>query len=236
MLFRRRPAESGGSDAIGGEPESLLRRLIDRDGALVGVHAQRASTPGDLLGALFGEPADALPHLAREVTESAPDGATVSIWMSVRASALHEALGSDLGTALDGSGREPSTIVIEVWDVDVDDPDVRRALGRLLDAGFRVALPFDRTDLGEIARLDGLPITELSLDLSSLDRLGDLAVGAVRSVQALAHDIGLGVLHRRLPDTVATDELTDGDRVLLIDPDHPGGSTISEIVDLPSSG
>lgn len=229
-MFRRRSPESERPDTSGEPPGRHVHRLLDTAGDLRGVRVQRSSTPGDVLGTLIAEPAAEIGTIGPEIDGTVDSPSTFTVWMAVRASAIHDGLASALGEAADQLGRPRSTVVIEVWDLDLDDPDVRTDLTLIVDAGFGVALPLDRPDLGAIAGLDGLPITDVSVDLSALDRLGDLAIGAVRSVQALARAIGLGVLHRRLPESVDPTDLEPSDRVLVVDPTSEPTGSLSVLV------
>lgn len=212
----------------------LHQQLVDTTGEIRGVRVQLTSGPGDVLGTLIAEPAGSFGAISEEIDEAFGSSSGFTVWLPVRASSVDPGLAGALSEAVDETGRARSSVVVEVWDLDLDDPEVQAHLTGLIDAGFGVALPLDRPDLGAIVGLDGAPVTDVSLDLAALDRLGDLAVEAVRSIQSLAHDVGFGVLHRHLPDSVRLTDLEPSDRLLVVEDDAATGSPAASSPDEPA--
>jgi EAL domain-containing protein (putative c-di-GMP-specific phosphodiesterase class I) len=131
----------------------------------------------------------------RSWREAYPDLPPVWVGVNFAAAQIEEDnLADRLVEVLDGTGVEPSQIVVEVTESSAVS-DMSRAvavLTQIRDAGMRVVLDDFGTGYSSLACLQSLPITGLKLDRSFATRPGSQS-GIVRSVVALARDLRLTV-------------------------------------------
>jgi EAL domain-containing protein (putative c-di-GMP-specific phosphodiesterase class I) len=99
---------------------------------------------------------------------------------------------------LDRLGASPETLGLEITESTVmaDPEGAQRVLAPLSEMGVRIAIDDFGTGYSSLAYLTQLPISEIKIDKSFMDRILDSPTDAtvVRSTIDLAHDLGLEVV------------------------------------------
>ena len=118
-----------------------------------------------------------------------------------------------ISTMLSDRGLPPSLLVVEITeDVLMGDPThAKTVLQRLRQSGIQVAVDDFGTGYSSLAYLRDLPIDELKLDRSFIERMvGDeRSLAIVRSAIHLAHSLGMRMVAEGVEDESAASELSD---------------------------
>lgn len=214
------------------DPTRLLyQRLVDpRTGELMGLRVQADAARGDVFGTLIGDPAAVLPRVAdaAQVMAGADDH---RFWLMVGSRALTNDLASRLSGAIEALSLDADQIVLEVWDADAFDGRLPSVLRSLTDAGFDIAWPLDEFDLTGFAHLVDITVRQASLDLSSLERFGPIALGMLGTLQDFADDLEVELLLRELPPTIRPEQVAALGCTLAVDPADPVPRPIEQLLD-----
>ncbi|MGA2835338.1 MAG: EAL domain-containing protein [Acidimicrobiales bacterium] len=104
----------------------------------------------------------------------------------------------DVQDALDGSGLDPSHLVLEVTETDlvVDIAQIGTTMQRVRDLGVHLALDDFGTGYSSLLYLQGMPIDRLKIDRSFVASLGEVGHDGtiIQTVIDLAHTLGIIVV------------------------------------------
>lgn len=231
MRFRRRSSWPELAEETHDPTRLLFQRLVDPGtGDPMGLRVQSDAARGDVLGILIGDPAAALPLVAdASLAMSGTDDHR--FWLMVGSRALSDDLASRLVEAIEALSLDTGQIVLEVWDADAFDDRLPSVLRSLTDVGFDIAWPLDEFDLTGFAHLVDITVRQASLDLSSLERFGPMALGMLGTLQDFADDLGVELLLRELPPAISPEQVGALGCTLVVDPADPVPRPIEQLLD-----
>jgi diguanylate cyclase (GGDEF)-like protein/PAS domain S-box-containing protein len=134
---------------------------------------------------------------------------TMAVNVSARSLSRSSSLPQDVATLTESWDADPSGLVLELTENAMIDDAVPAALTALHAMGKRLAIDDFGTGHSSLLYLQRLPIDELKVDRSFVQRLATVPADAtiVRSTIDLAHNLGLTVVAEGVEDAAALDML-----------------------------